>query len=291
MSGKLKGFEGLAAIDNLLQTNKYREKKDQAQITHLRHQQLRAGKYQPRTQFNDTTLQELAESIKMNGIIQPLIVRSIDSVSQEYEIIAGERRWRAAALAGLEELPVIIRQVDDGAALGFALIENIQREGLSIVEQARALRQLKTDFALTHEQIAKRVGWPRTTVVNLMGVLELDKHVLDMLEKKHISHGHAKLLFSLDNEMQIKIVNEMIAQQLSVKEADRWIKRLHKADKPQATLEANVEMHALGQKLTKLLNRSVSCTVSGGFIKTTLSFKSVADVETYFSKLRGFNPE
>lgn len=191
--------------------------------------QMQAGKYQPRTRMDEGGLQELAASIKTQGIMQPILVRPIGtdkkSGSTKYEIIAGERRFRAAQLAGLEELPVLVRDVDDQAAAAMALIENMQREDLNPLEEAQGIHRLITDFAFTHEQAASAVGRSRSAVSNLLRLMNLASAVQTMLMAGDIDMGHARALLAVDGATQITLANLVIAKRLSVRETEKLVNK------------------------------------------------------------------
>jgi ParB family transcriptional regulator, chromosome partitioning protein len=182
---------------------------------------LQRGRYQPRREMAAEALQELADSIRSHGVLQPIIVRNIEK--DNYEIIAGERRWRAAQLAGLTEIPVIIKNISDQATLAIALIENIQRENLNAVEEAIALQRLLDEFGMTHQQVAEAVGKSRTTVTNLLRLLNLVPEVKTLLEQKKIEMGHARALLALDSIKQIDAAQTIIRQNLSVRETERLV--------------------------------------------------------------------
>ncbi len=192
--------------------------------------QLRPGKYQPRGDIEDQPLEELAQSIRQQGVIQPLIVRLV--AENQYEIIAGERRWRAAKLAGLHQVPVIARQVDDETAMAMALIENLQREDLNAMDQARAMQRLSTEFSLTHQQIADLLGKSRAAVSNFLRLLTLDAEVRLLLEHGDIEMGHARALLALDKSVQKQAAQIIVARQLSVRDAEALVNRM-KSGKPQ----------------------------------------------------------
>lgn len=186
--------------------------------------QLQPGKFQPRKDIQPEALQELADSISAQGILQPILVRSL--AKESYEIIAGERRWRAAQLAQLDKVPVFVREISDEMAMAMGLIENIQREDLNPVEQAFGLKRLGEEFQLTHEEIAKAVGKSRVTVSNLLRLLQLDAKVLQMLEKKQLDMGHARALLSLNPSQQIDIARRIAAHDLSVRTTEELVRRL-----------------------------------------------------------------
>jgi len=192
--------------------------------------QIQAGKYQPRTRMDDGSLSELAASIKTQGIMQPVLVRPIDAVHTTsgkvgYEIIAGERRFRAAQLAGLDEIPVLVREVDDQNAAAMALIENIQREDLNPLEEAQGIARLISEFDFTHEQAANAVGRSRSAVSNLLRLVNLASPVQTMLMAGDIDMGHARALLAVDNASQIALANQVIAKRLSVRETEKLVAR------------------------------------------------------------------
>jgi len=189
--------------------------------TALKLSQLQPGKYQPRTRMDEGSLYELAESIKAQGIMQPVLVRTVGT--NRYEIIAGERRVRAAKLAGLDEVPVLVREVPDESAAAMALIENIQREDLNPLEEAQGIQRLVTEFKLTHEQAAQAVGRSRSAASNLLRLLNLSQPVQEMLMAGDIDMGHARALLPLDGAQQILCAGQVVAKKLSVREAERLV--------------------------------------------------------------------
>ena len=191
----------------------------------LRVAQLRSGRYQPRTRMDEGSLYELAESIKSQGVMQPVLVRPLAGSANDYEIIAGERRVRAAKLAGLDEVPVLVKDVPDEAAAVMALIENIQREDLNPLEEAQGLQRLVSEFKLTHEQAAAAVGRSRSAASNLLRLLNLAAPVQQMLMAGDLDMGHARALLSLDNAQQILSANEIVARKLSVRDAEKLVAR------------------------------------------------------------------
>jgi len=208
---------------------------------------IRPGKYQPRTHMNDQALNELAASIHAQGLMQPLLVRPVGR--EQYELIAGERRWRAAQIAGLAEVPVLVRDVPDNAALAMALIENIQREDLNPIEEAAGLQRLIEEFRMTHEQAAEAVGRSRSATTNLLRLLKLAKPVQAMLMQGTLEMGHARALLALDGARQIEAANRIAARRLSVRESEALGARLlrgtsarrkHKTDRDLARLEEEI---------------------------------------------------
>ena len=196
---------------------------DASRPTTLKLSQLQTGKYQPRTRMDEGSLYELAESIKSQGILQPILVRPVGAAG--YEIIAGERRFRAARLAGLDDVPVLVKPVPDEAAAVMALIENIQREDLNPLEEAQGLHRLVTEFSLTHEQAAQAVGRSRSAASNLLRLLNLTPPVQQMLMAGDLDMGHARALLGLDAGQQVATANEVVSKKLSVREAEKLVSR------------------------------------------------------------------
>lgn len=185
--------------------------------------QLKPGKYQPRSRMDEASLNELASSIKAQGVIQPILARELPNGS--YEIIAGERRWRAAQLAGLKKVPVLIRAVPDNAALAMALIENIQREDLNPLEEAVGIQRLIDEFQMTHQQAADAVGRSRSAASNLLRLLKLPQAVQGMLMENKLDMGHARALLPLESAQQVLLANKIVADGLSVREAEKLVQK------------------------------------------------------------------
>lgn len=192
-------------------------------LVQIRLDKLQRGQFQPRTKFDESKLDELAQSIASQGVIQPLVVREL--AANKFEIIAGERRWRAAKQAGLGEVPVVVRDINDQVALAIALIENIQRESLTPIEEAKALSRLIQDFKMTHEEVSQVVGRSRSTVSNLLRLLKLSSDVKNLLENGDIEMGHARTLLPLPDDMQIKLAGEVVARQLSVRQTEVLVRQ------------------------------------------------------------------
>jgi ParB family chromosome partitioning protein len=218
---KLKGLG--RGLDALLGGDGDMNTADANTPSELKVTQMQAGKYQPRTRMDEGGLQELAASIKTQGIMQPILVRPVGK--DKYEIIAGERRFRAAHLAGLEVLPVLVRDVDDQAAAAMALIENMQREDLNPLEEAQGIHRLITDFSFTHEQAANAVGRSRSAVSNLLRLMNLASPVQTMLMAGDIDMGHARALLAVDAATQINLANTVVAKRLSVRETEKLVTR------------------------------------------------------------------
>ena len=184
-------------------------------------EKLVSGQFQPRKIFNQDSLKELAESIKAQGIIQPILVRMVSS--DQYEIVAGERRWQAAKMANLKEVPVLIKDISDSTALAMALIENIQRENLNVIEEARGIKRLIDEFKITHEEAAEAVGKSRTAVSNILRLLNLCEHAQKALETKKIEMGHARAILSLSSIDQTLMCQKIVNQKLSVREVEKEV--------------------------------------------------------------------
>lgn len=223
-----RGLEALLGADSQV-IGKLGEKEIDTQMPSvLPVSKMQAGKYQPRTRMDEGALAELAESIKSQGIMQPILVRPIDKAKGLYEIIAGERRFRAAQLAGLTEVPVLVKEVADENAAAMALIENIQREDLNPLEEAHGVRRLLDEFNLTHEQAATAIGRSRSATSNLLRLLNLAAPVQTMLLAGDIDMGHARALLGVDAATQIQMANLIIAKRLSVRETEKMVSRAEK---------------------------------------------------------------
>lgn len=217
---------------------------------------LSPGKYQPRTRMDRAALEELAQSIKDRGIVQPILVRPI--ASGKFEIVAGERRWRAAQIAGLRTVPALVRQIADEQALGIGLIENIQREDLNAMEEAAGIKRLIDEFKLTHEAAAQAVGRSRVTVTNLLRLLELAKPVQDMVMETRLDMGHARALLTLSKSRQVELAHQIVAKSLSVREAERLVKNEQAPPKPRKTaLSADADTRVLENDLAEKLGTRV----------------------------------
>lgn len=221
----------------------------------LRVNQLQPGKYQPRAYMDNAALETLADSIKAQGIMQPILVREIGD--ERYEIIAGERRWRASQLAGLDEVPVLVREIADESALAMALIENIQRENLNPLEEALGIKRLVDEFAMTHEQAAQAVGRSRVAVSNLLRLLTLSQPVQDMLMHNKLDMGHARALIGLEPAQQVMLANKTIQNDLSVREVERAAKQpTQHVAKPKTQVRDDVAI--LEERLSDMLGATVS---------------------------------
>ena len=222
--------------------------------------QLQPGKYQPRSYMDDAALQTLADSIKTQGIMQPILVREI--AADKFEIIAGERRWRASQMAGLEQVPVLVRDIADESALAMALIENIQRENLNPLEEAQGIKRLIDEFAMTHEKAADAVGRSRVAVSNLLRLLSLSLPVQDMLMHNKLDMGHARALIGLDAAQQVMLANKIVHQHLSVREVENLVKNVSSEAKPKLQKTSmNRDVLVLQNTLSEKIGASVSISV------------------------------
>jgi len=219
--------------------------------------QLQRGKYQPRTHMNAEALEELAASIKAQGVVQPIVARPLSTGN--YEIIAGERRWRAAQLAGLETVPAVVRQIPDEAAIAIALIENIQRENLNPVEEANAFTRLIDEFHMTHQQVAEAVGRSRAAVSNLLRLLTLNGDVRELLENGKMDMGHARALLALEGKDQSQAAHQVVDKGLSVRETEQLVRRLltRPAGQKSSRGRMDPDTRALAQKLSEKLGTKV----------------------------------
>ncbi len=251
-------------------------------------EQMVRGRYQPRTEFHEEQLQELADSIGKQGIIQPIIVRSIsvDPAKPKYEIIAGERRWRAGQLAGLHEVPVVIKKYTDEEAIAVSLIENIQREDLNPIEEASSLDRLIQEFGLTHQEAADAVGRSRAAVSNLLRLLSLDVGVKEMLAHGDIEMGHARALLSLEITLQPSVANLVISKGLSVREIEAHVRKIlnppAKNKKENAGANTNEDLHIsdLQNRLSDTLGAKVTCQHSAkGKGKLVIQYNSLDELD------------
>ena len=242
------------------------------------------GRYQPRTEFNEEQLQELADSIGKQGIIQPIIVRSIsvDPTKPKYEIIAGERRWRAAQLAGLHEVPVVIKKYTDEEAIAVSLIENIQREDLNPIEEATSLDRLIQEFGLTHQEAADAVGRSRAAVSNLLRLLSLEPSVKAMLAHGDIEMGHARALLSLEITLQPNVANLVMSKGLSVREIEAHVRKLTNppAKKNKDNTTEDLHISDLQNRLSETLGAKVVCQHSAkGKGKLVIQYNSLDELD------------
>lgn len=249
---------------------------------------IQRGKYQPRRDMHPEALEELAESIKAQGVMQPIVVRPISA--DKYEIIAGERRWRATQIAGLDSIPAIIRQVPDDAAIAMALIENIQREDLNAMEEAMALSRLQQEFELTHQEVADAVGKSRTTVTNLLRLMTLREDVQRMLEHGDLDMGHARALLGLPAEHQSKAATTVVSKGMSVRQTESMVRTLlDKLKSPSKTASKKVDPDI--QLLQDQLSEKVGVPVTiqhgaKGKGKLVLSYSSLGELDGILNHIK-----
>ncbi len=242
---------------------------------------IQRGKYQPRRDINSEALEELAASIKVHGVMQPIVIRPISD--DKYEIIAGERRWRATQLAGLDTIPAVIRHVPDEAAIAMALIENIQREDLNPLEEAIALKRLQDEFELTHQQVAEAVGKSRTAVTNLLRLIALDNDVKKLLEHGDIEMGHARAMLSLDTLKQRHVANEVVAKALSVRQTEALVRRVQEeinTPKKEDSSLVNPDLHKLQEGISEKVGVPVNIQHSAkGKGKLILKYNNLDELD------------
>ena len=257
---------------------------DRSNLTRLPVDLIQRGRYQPRREFDPDSLRELADSIAAQGVIQPIVIRAVEN--GRYELIAGERRWRAAQQAGLDEIPVVIKEVTEEAAMAMALIENIQREDLNPLEEANALSRLLLEFELTHQAVAKAVGKSRTSVTNLLRLLELNDDVKVLVEKGQLEMGHARSLLGLKGQQQSDAAAKVVNQGLSVRETERLVRRLQGQEeqagktKSMNPMEQDPDIRRLLTDLTDRLGARVDLQQnSRGKGKLVISYNSLDELE------------
>ncbi|MBS1173948.1 MAG: parB [Burkholderiaceae bacterium] len=269
------------------------EQNPAGQLTMLARDVLQAGKYQPRSHMDETALNELADSIKEQGLMQPIIVRSIGN--DRYEIIAGERRYRAAGIAGLTEVPVLIKEVDDKNALSLALIENIQREDLNAIEEAQGLQRLIREFDYTHETCAQAIGRSRSAVSNLLRLLNLAQPVQTMLLAGDVEMGHARALLSLDAVQQIMLAQEIANKRLSVRDAEKRVQQIQtqkgEGEQTKHTPKNRAisgDIKALQEKLSDALGAQVDIKMGAkNKGKMTIAFGNLDVLDGIIAKIAG----
>lgn len=258
-----------------------------SELQELPIEQLQPGKYQPRKDMSPDALDELSHSIKSQGIIQPIVVRVIDNNS--YEIIAGERRWRAAQLANIEVVPCLIKNVADEAAVAMALIENIQREDLNAMEEAVALERLLTEFELTHQEVADAVGKSRTAVTNLLRLNNLNDDVKTLLEHGDIEMGHARALLALQGDVQTTTARAVVAKELNVRETEALIKKAQQPEQPKEEKVKDPDTLSLEQNLSEKLGSHVNITHNKkGKGKLVISYSNLDELDGIVARFGSF---
>jgi len=251
-------------------------------------ERLRPGKYQPRTHMDQDSLAELAASIKAQGVMQPILVRAVDSTpgSERYEIVAGERRWRASQLAGLSEVPVLVRNIPDEQALAMALIENIQRENLNPLEEAQGLQRLIDEFGLTHQQAADAVGRSRPAASNLLRLLQLTAPVQELLMTGQIDMGHARALLPVSSGQQVGLAQRVVQKGLSVRDTERLVQQLLNPPKHAPEKAIDRDLLSLQERLSDGLGANVAIRSNKkGAGKVTIEFSSLDQLDGLISRL------
>lgn len=245
---------------------------------------IRPGRYQPRSVFDQEKLAELADSIRAQGVVQPVVVRPLGD--GEFELIAGERRWRAAQLAEIDDIPAVVRDVSDEASIAMALIENIQREDLNPLEEATALRRLIDDFEMTHQAAADAVGRSRAAVSNLLRLLDLMQEVKDMVDMRLIEMGHARALLSLDDELQIQAAREVVHKKLSVRDTENLVRRLQQSKKQKGHRRVDPDLLSLQNRMGEALGARVRIQhQASGKGKLIISYTSSDEFEGILDRL------
>ena len=252
-------------------------------------ERLRPGKYQPRTHMDQESLAELAASIKTQGVMQPILVRAVDATpgAERYEIVAGERRWRASQLAGLNEVPVLIRSIPDEQALAMALIENIQRENLNPLEEAQGLQRLIDEFGLTHQQAADAVGRSRPAATNLLRLLQLTAGVQELLMAGKIDMGHARALLPIPGTQQLALAQRIIQKGLSVREAERLVQQILNPPKAAPAHVVDRDLLRLQEEISDSLGASVAIRSNKkGAGKVTIEFSDLEQLDGILNRIR-----
>lgn len=286
MTTKKRGLAKGRGLDALL--GSIQKEKLQLEVQSLDHGQLKQidvnllkrGEYQPRRFIQEQDLQELAASIEKHGVMQPIVIRPIDDEQHPYEIIAGERRWRAAQLAGLTEIPAIVRDLTDQVAIALALIENIQRQDLNPIDQAMALQRFHDEFGLSHQEIAETVGKARTTVSNLLRLLTLAEPVKELMQQGSLDMGHARAILTLKAKDQLKVAQHVIEKNLSVRQTEQLVRDFNalKQEKPKAAIAPDIQQ--LTQRLSERFSADVKIDYNKqGKGKLTISYHSLEELD------------
>ena len=251
-----RGLDALLGGNNATVLQEEASKADTRELQHLPLDLIQRGKYQPRRDMDPTALEELAQSIKAQGVMQPIVVRPIGG--GRFEIIAGERRWRASQQAGLDRIPALVREVPDEAAIAMALIENIQREDLSPIEEAVALQRLQQEFQLTQQQVAEAVGKSRVTITNLLRLIGLPEEVKTLLAHGDLEMGHARALLGLPLERQVEGARHVVARGLTVRQTEALVRQwLNTREKPVEAVKSDPDISRLEQRLAERLGAPV----------------------------------
>ncbi|WP_404400843.1 ParB/RepB/Spo0J family partition protein [Idiomarina seosinensis] len=287
-----RGLDALLTNNNASQERQSQQSAEQiveaaekGELQKLPVESLKPGRYQPRKDMSPEALEDLAASVKAQGIIQPIVVRPLPQ--DEYEIIAGERRWRAAQLAKLDLVPCLIKDVSDEAAVAIALIENIQREDLNAMEEATALQRLLDEFQMTHQDVAQAVGKSRTTVTNLLRLNNLETPVKTLLERGDIDLGHAKLLLALQGDQQAQVAQQIVAKDLTVREAEKLIRVTLEPAKVAKQPEPDADIQRLQNQLAETLGAKVAINHGRkGKGKLVINYSSLDELDGILSHIK-----
>ena len=245
---------------------------------------IRPGRFQPRSVFDEDKLAELADSIRAQGVVQPVVVRPVGE--NQFELIAGERRWRAAQMAGIDTIPAVVREVPDEVSVAMALIENIQREDLNPLEEAAALRRLIDDFQMTHQAAADAVGRSRAAVSNLLRLLELMQEVKDMIDMRLIEMGHARALLSLDEKLQLQAAREVVRKRMSVRDTEDLVRRLKQSGKKKGTRRTDPDILSLQNRIGEILGTRVRIQhLASGKGKLVIAYNNSEEFEGILERL------
>ena len=278
----------VASLLNPIQSGEDSASKTQVRESDLKNipiDAIQRGKYQPRADMHEETLEELASSIKTQGVMQPIVIRPISS--EKYEIIAGERRWRASQIAGLETIPAIIKPVGDEAAIAMSLIENIQRENLNPIEEAMALKRLQDEFELTQQEVANAVGKSRAAVTNLMRLMALHADVQNMLIKGELEMGHARALLSLPEASQTNTGRQVAKRGLSVRQTESLVRRMSEQSGPTSKKAIDPDIKNLEEKLSETLGAKVLIQhTAKGKGRVVLKYNSLDELEGILSHIK-----
>lgn len=292
MAAKKRGLgeRGLGALLAGSRVNIERDGTEQAgaELRELPIDVIQRGRYQPRRDMDQESLQELAESIRQQGVMQPVVVRPVGD--GQYELIAGERRWRATQMAGLDRIPALVRDVPDAAAVAMALIENIQRENLNPIEEAFALHRLQDEFGLTQAQVAEAVGKSRTTITNLLRLINLSQEVRVMLEHGDLEMGHGRAMLTLESEQQIQVARQIVAKALSVRQTEALVRRLQQENPARANgrdRAPDPNIRRLQDDLAERLGASVAISHGArGKGKVIIEYSSLDELDGILGHIR-----
>ncbi|MGD8118102.1 ParB/RepB/Spo0J family partition protein [Vibrio sp. TRT 29B02] len=284
-----KGLDALLSTSSLAREKQMsalhsQELSSDGNLTDLNINSLKPGVYQPRKEMEPEALEELAASIESQGIIQPIVVRQVQG--DKFEIIAGERRWRAARKAGLKQVPCVVKNVDDRAAIAMALIENIQREDLNVIEEAVALDRLQEEFNLTHQQVADVIGKSRAAVSNLLRLNQLENDVKSLVSNRQLDMGHARALLALEGEQQVDIAQLVAKKKMTVRQTEQLVKKCLQPEPEAKNEPQDSEAQQMSQKLSEMLGGKVAIVRgSNGKSKVTISLDEPHKLEQLIAKL------